>query len=75
MPKLPRLSGTEIVAILQKMGFYQARQRGSHVVMKKNTPEGAFGCVVPMHKEVATGTLHSILKQAHLTLEEFEDHR
>jgi len=36
MPKLPRLSGTEIVAILQKMGFYQARQRGSHVVMKKN---------------------------------------
>jgi predicted RNA binding protein YcfA (HicA-like mRNA interferase family) len=59
MPKLPRLSGTEIVAILQKMGFYQARQRGSHVVMKKNTPEGVFGCVVPMHKEVATGTLHS----------------
>lgn len=72
MPKLPRLSGAEIVAILQKMGFYQARQRGSHVVMKKNTPDGAFGCVVPLHREVATGTLHSILKQAHLTPEEFQ---
>jgi predicted RNA binding protein YcfA (HicA-like mRNA interferase family) len=75
MPKLPRLSGAEIIKILQKMGFYQARQRGSHVVMKKTTPEGAVGCVVPMHKEVATGTLHSILKQAHLTVEEFEVHR
>jgi predicted RNA binding protein YcfA (HicA-like mRNA interferase family) len=75
MPKLPRLSGTEIIKILQKMGFFQARQRGSHVVMKKITSEGAVGCVVPMHKEVATGTFHSILKQAHLTSEEFEVHR
>jgi predicted RNA binding protein YcfA (HicA-like mRNA interferase family) len=58
MPKLPRLSGAEIIKILQKMGFYQARQRGSHVVMKKSTSEGAVGCVVPMHREVATGTLH-----------------
>jgi predicted RNA binding protein YcfA (HicA-like mRNA interferase family) len=75
MPKLPRLSGAEIVKILQKMGFSQARQRGSHVVMKKITPQGAVGCVVPLHREVATGTLHSILKQAHLTSEEFEAHR
>jgi predicted RNA binding protein YcfA (HicA-like mRNA interferase family) len=75
MPKVPRLSGTEIMKILQKMGFHQARQRGSHVVMKKITPEGAIGCVVPMHREVATGTFHSILKQAHLTPEEFEAHR
>jgi predicted RNA binding protein YcfA (HicA-like mRNA interferase family) len=75
MPKFPRLSGAEIVKILQKMGFYQARQRGSHVVMKKITPDGAMGCVVPMHKEVATGTLNGILKQAHLTLEEFVSHR
>jgi predicted RNA binding protein YcfA (HicA-like mRNA interferase family) len=75
MPKFPRLSGAEIVKILQKIGFYQARQRGSHVVMKKITPDGAVGCVVPMHREVATGTLNGILKQAHLTLEEFVSHR
>jgi predicted RNA binding protein YcfA (HicA-like mRNA interferase family) len=75
MPKLPRLSGAEIVKVLERMGFHQARQRGSHVVMKKVTPSGAVGCVVPMHKEVATGTFNSILKQAHLTPEDFEAHR
>jgi predicted RNA binding protein YcfA (HicA-like mRNA interferase family) len=75
MPKLPRLSGAEIVKVLERLGFYQARQRGSHVVMKKVTSDGAVGCVVPMHKEVATGTFNSILKQAHLTVEEFEGHR
>jgi predicted RNA binding protein YcfA (HicA-like mRNA interferase family) len=75
MPKLPRLSGAEIVKVLERMGFYQARQRGSHVVMKKITPDGAVGCVVPMHREVATGTFNSILKQAHLTAEDFEAHR
>jgi predicted RNA binding protein YcfA (HicA-like mRNA interferase family) len=75
MPKFPRLSGAEIIKILLKIGFHQARQRGSHVVMKKITPAGAVGCVVPMHKEVATGTLNGILKQAHLTFEEFDAHR
>jgi predicted RNA binding protein YcfA (HicA-like mRNA interferase family) len=75
MPKLSKLSGMEIVKTLEKMGFYQARQRGSHVVMKKITPDGAVGCVVPMHKEVATGTFNSILKQAHLTPENFKAHR
>jgi predicted RNA binding protein YcfA (HicA-like mRNA interferase family) len=71
MPKLPRLSGREIVRALEQLGFVKARQRGSHVVMKKSTPEGKVGCVVPLHKEVAIGTLHSILKQAHVSAEEF----
>jgi len=53
------------------MGFEQVRQRGSHVVMKKLTVDGAVGCVVPMHKEVAVGTLNGILKQAHITPDEF----
>ncbi len=71
MPKMPRLSGNEIVRALERMGFYQARQRGSHVVMKKLLPQGAIGCVVPMHKEVATGTLHGLLKQANVTPGDF----
>lgn len=74
MGKLKRLSGEEIIKALRRMGFESVRQRGSHVVMKKITLEGAVGCVVPMHREVATGTLHSILKQAHLSPEEFEEH-
>lgn len=71
MPNLPHLSGREVIRALEMLGFIQARQRGSHVVMKKSTTEGSVGCVVPMHKEVAIGTLHSILKQARVSTEEF----
>ena len=71
MPDLPHLSGQEIIRALERLGFAQARQRGSHVVMKKSTPEGSIGCVVPMHDEVAIGTLRSILKQAKVSADEF----
>ena len=71
MPDLPHLSGREIIRALERLGFVQARQRGSHVVMKKSTPGGSIGCVVPMHSEVAMGTLRSILKQARISKEEF----
>jgi predicted RNA binding protein YcfA (HicA-like mRNA interferase family) len=71
MPNLPHLSGKEIIHALELLGFVQARQRGSHVVMKKSTTEGNVGCVVPLHGEVAIGTLHSILKQAKVSLDEF----
>jgi predicted RNA binding protein YcfA (HicA-like mRNA interferase family) len=71
MPNLPHLSGREIIRALEKLGFVQARQRGSHVVMKKSTAEGSVGCVVPLHNEVAIGTMHSILKQAKVSAEEF----
>ncbi|OGJ87236.1 MAG: hypothetical protein A2268_06825 [Candidatus Raymondbacteria bacterium RifOxyA12_full_50_37] len=71
MPKLPKLSGSEVVKALERMGFHQARQRGSHVVMKKVLSQGAVGCVVPMHREVATGTLHGLLKQAAVSPEDF----
>ena len=71
MGKLKRVSGKKIVKALKKIGFEQVRQRGSHVVMKKLTVDGAVGCVVPMHKEVAVGTLSGILKQAQITPDEF----
>ncbi len=71
MPNLPHLSGKEIIRALERLGFVQARQRGSHVVMKKSTTEGSVGCVVPLHGEVAIGTLHSILKQAKISADEF----
>lgn len=74
MGKLKRLSGEEVVKALRRVGFESVRQRGSHVVMKKNTIDGSIGCVIPMHREVAMGTLFSILKQAHITPEEFEMH-
>jgi predicted RNA binding protein YcfA (HicA-like mRNA interferase family) len=47
--------------------------RGSHVVLKKSTMSGEVGCVVPLHKELAVGTLQGILKQAKVSPEEFMD--
>lgn len=67
MPRLPVLSGAEVVRALEKLGFVQMRQRGSHVVLRR----GESGCVVPLHKEVKTGTLAGILRQAGLTTDEF----
>jgi len=67
MPKLPRVSGKDLVEGLKKLGFEVARQKGSHVVLKK----GGSGCVVPLHREVRTGTLHGVLKQAGVSKEEF----
>lgn len=71
MPKLRRISGEDAIRALERLGFVPVRQRGSHVVLKKQTPEGAVGCVVPLHRELAIGTLRGILRQARVTPEEF----
>ena len=73
MPKLPLVSGAKAVKALQRLGFFVDRQRGSHVVMKKITAWGERGCVIPMHKEVAIGTLRSALKLAEVSPEEFTE--
>jgi len=62
MPKLRRISGEEAIRRLEELGFQRARQRGSHVVLKKQTANEEIGCVVPLHKELAIGTLRGILK-------------
>ena len=67
MPSLPQVSGSEIVRALERLGFQVARQRGSHIVMRR----GAAGCVVPNHRAVKTGTLAGVLKQAGVTPAEF----
>ncbi|HEX7501304.1 MAG TPA: type II toxin-antitoxin system HicA family toxin [Polyangia bacterium] len=67
MPKLPRVSGAEAVKALARLGFTQARQKGSHVVLRR----GSVGCVVPLHSELKVGTLASVLRQAQVTLEDF----
>jgi len=74
MPKLRRMSGQEAIRVLERLGFEKIRQRGSHVVLKKQTPEGAVGCVVPLHRELAIGTLRGILRRAGVTPDEFMEH-
>lgn len=71
MPKMPRVSGRETVRALERLGFYVDRQRGSHAVLKRAAAHGERGCVIPMHREIAAGTLRSALKLAGIELEEF----
>jgi predicted RNA binding protein YcfA (HicA-like mRNA interferase family) len=70
MSRLPDLSGAELVKALQKAGFVILRQKGSHVAMEKVDPGVVRRTVVPMHREIARGTLHDILKQTGLTRDE-----
>ena len=67
MPELPRLSGAEAVRVFERLGFKSVRQRGSHVVLRK----GSAGCVVPLHKSLAIGTLRSAIRQAGIAPDEF----
>jgi predicted RNA binding protein YcfA (HicA-like mRNA interferase family) len=73
MAKLPRVSGAETIRALARLGFERVRQRGSHVVLKRTDANGVLGCVVPMHPELAPGTLRGILKQAGVSVEEFTE--
>jgi predicted RNA binding protein YcfA (HicA-like mRNA interferase family) len=56
-----------VVRALERLGFVVARQRGSHIVLRR----GSTGCVVPNHRELKTGTLAGVLKQAGVSAEDF----
>ncbi len=67
-PQLPIVSGSEAVSALGKVGFVQVSQRGSHMKLRN---EAGRTAIVPLHRELAPGTLRSILRQAGLSVEEF----
>jgi predicted RNA binding protein YcfA (HicA-like mRNA interferase family) len=67
MPRLPVVSGQEAIRALEQLGFAILRQRGSHVVLRRDEA----GCVVPLHRELKTGTLAGILRQAGVTQDAF----
>ncbi len=69
MAKLPALSATEVVKAFESLGWSVARRRGSHIVLVK---EGEIATLsVPDHREVAKGTLRSLIRQAGITVDEF----
>lgn len=68
--KLPAVSGHEVIAALERSGFQRVRQKGSHVFMMKREPE-FLGITVPLHREVAKGTLRAILRNTRIDLETF----
>ena len=69
MSKLPRISGRDCVTALEKAGFYKKRQQGSHVILRRDDPFAQL--VVPDHKELDRGTLRAIIRQANLSVDEF----
>ncbi|WDN90327.1 hypothetical protein BuS5_03298 [Desulfosarcina sp. BuS5] len=69
MPELPHISGNNAIKVFKSLGFEIVRQKGSHVILRKEDK----GCVIPLHKELATGTLRSAIKQAQITAEIFID--
>ena len=70
MTKQPVVNGPECIRALQRAGFVIKRQKGDHVIMKRTTPPARV--TVPNHrKDLKPGTLHEIIKEAGLTVDEF----
>ncbi|MGD1017710.1 MAG: type II toxin-antitoxin system HicA family toxin [Verrucomicrobiia bacterium] len=72
MGKLRVLSGKQVCAILAEHGFVQVRQRGSHVIMQKRVAGSTITVPVPNHRELASGTMSSIVRQSQLLRSVFE---
>jgi len=69
MPSLPILSGKEVVAVFEKFGWQFIRQSGSHMILVKDGEIATLS--IPNHREVAKGTLRSLIRTAGLTVNEF----
>ena len=69
MPSLPRLSGRAVVKAFGRDGWQLARQKGSHMILVK---DGSWATLsVPDHREMAPGTLRSLIRASGLTVDEF----
>jgi predicted RNA binding protein YcfA (HicA-like mRNA interferase family) len=72
VPPLRPLSYRVVKRKLEAAGFVEVGQKGSHVKFAKQTRTGTLTAIVPHHREIAVGTLSSIIEQAGLTRREFE---
>lgn len=70
MSKLPILSATKLIKTISKLGYYTDHQTGSHIILRNNKPPFRR-LTIPNHKEIARGTLNSIIEDAGLTRDEF----
>ena len=70
-PDLPSLKSSEVIKALEKAGFQIKRQTGSHVILFKSDIRRPLS--VPQHsKDLPKGTLRAIIRQANLTVDEFQ---
>jgi predicted RNA binding protein YcfA (HicA-like mRNA interferase family) len=63
VPRLPQVSGSQLIALLESLGYRRVRQRGSHAQLRLETDVGQHTITVPLHKAVAKGTLNDILSR------------
>ena len=73
MGRLKPESFREIKRRLERAGFVETSQKGSHVKFVRRSDEVVDTAIVPKKSEVPVGTLRSILQQAHIDLKEWED--
>lgn len=69
MGKFGNISGKEAVKVFQKLGWQKIGQVGSHVVLVKSGVKANLS--IPQHKELSVGTLHALIRNAGLTVDEF----
>jgi len=62
----------EVKRKLEAAGFTEVSRKGSHVKFARQTDQATRTAIVPEHREIAVGTLRSILRQAGLSLEDFD---
>jgi len=70
--KLPIISGKRAIRALRKIGYEIDHQSGSHIILRQTTSPFRR-LTVPNHKEIAPGTLRSLIRQAGLTRDEFNE--
>jgi predicted RNA binding protein YcfA (HicA-like mRNA interferase family) len=69
-PKLPVVSGEDLIRALEKFGYVRVRQKGSHVRLYHSTETQRVPVTVPLHAELAFGTLKRILRDSRITVEQ-----
>jgi predicted RNA binding protein YcfA (HicA-like mRNA interferase family) len=73
MTKVPSLNYDEVIRALRRDGWVVVRQRGSHIRLHKHIPDETLKLTVPAHRPIKRSTLSHILKQARLSVGEFND--
>jgi len=68
MAKLPILSGREIIKVLQKIGYREIRQSGSHIRLTNPSKKSV---TVPNYKTISRNLLRKILRDTEISVEEF----
>jgi predicted RNA binding protein YcfA (HicA-like mRNA interferase family) len=73
MSKVPSLNYQQVIKALRRDGWIVIRQRGSHIRLQKRLPNEMLKIIVPAHRPIKRSTLSHILKQARLSVSEFND--